>query len=238
MTDVFKYQGSELELFQHAKNWKKYFSKKIQPFIKGRVLEIGAGIGATTLLLNNGTVPSWLMLEPDIEMANSLQNKLARNELPANTSLKNGTINSISNSFDTIIYIDVLEHIEADAAELKNAFALLNPGGHIIVLSPAFQFIFNPFDKAIGHFRRYSRKMLKELSPDGSILISNRYYDTVGYFAALVNKFFLRQHYPSVKQVLLWDRWMIPVSRLSDKIFFHSFGKSIIAIWQKKQAGK
>ncbi|MBL7747200.1 MAG: class I SAM-dependent methyltransferase [Chitinophagaceae bacterium] len=233
MTDAFKYQGDELELFQHAKNWKKYFSKNIQPFIKGRVLEVGAGIGATTLLLNNGTAPSWLMLEPDANMSDQLQIKLEKNEFPVNTFLKKGTINNITDSFDTIIYIDVLEHIEADRAELKKAFALLNLGGHIIVLSPAFQFLFNPFDKAIGHFRRYSRKMLKEISPDGSILISNRYYDTVGYFAALVNKFFLRQHYPSVRQVLFWDRWMIPVSRLSDKVFFHSFGKSIIAIWQK-----
>ena len=54
MTESFKYQGDELELFQHAKNWKKYFSRQIKPFIKGNVLEVGAGIGATTLLLNDG----------------------------------------------------------------------------------------------------------------------------------------------------------------------------------------
>lgn len=57
----------------------------------------------------------------------------------------------------------MLEHIEADAAEMNKAAALLNPGGHIIVLSPAFQFLYNPFDKAIGHYRRYNKRMLKKL---------------------------------------------------------------------------
>lgn len=75
MTESFKYQGDELELFQHAKNWKKYFSRQIKPFIKGNVLEVGAGIGATTLLLNDGTASKWLMLEPDEQMSNSLKRK-------------------------------------------------------------------------------------------------------------------------------------------------------------------
>lgn len=233
MTDSFKYQGNELELFQHAKNWKKYFAQKIKPFIKGKVLEVGAGIGSTTLLLNDGSAPSWLMLEPDAEMSKLLDKKLALKEFPANASLKAGTIDTVHETFDTIIYIDVLEHIETDAAELTKAAALLNTGGHIIVLSPAFQHLYNPFDKAIGHYRRYIRRTLGKITPDGLTIIHNRYYDTVGYLAALVNKLFLRQRYPTVKQVLLWDKWMVPVSTLFDKLFFHSFGKSIIAIWQK-----
>ena len=56
MEKAFTYEGDELELFQHAKNWKSYFSKVTKPFIKGDVLEVGAGIGATTQLLNNGSV--------------------------------------------------------------------------------------------------------------------------------------------------------------------------------------
>lgn len=234
MTDAFKYQGSELELFQHAKNWKNYFSRIIRPFIKGRVLEVGAGIGATTLLLNDGTAASWLLLEPDAEMNSLLEKKIVAKEFPVNTTLKTGTINAITESFDTIIYIDVLEHIEADAEELRTAAGKLKPGGHIIVLSPAFQYLYNPFDKAIGHYRRYSRKNLVKITPAGLIISSNRYYDTVGYFAALINKLLLRQKYPTIKQVLFWDRWMVPVSRFSDKLFFHSFGKSIITIWQKQ----
>jgi len=233
MSESFKYPGDELVLFQHATNWKKYFSRQIKPYIKGNVLEVGAGIGSTTLLLNDGSANQWLMLEPDEKMSGMLEKKIEAKEFPVNCRLQKGTIDQLTSTFDTIIYIDVLEHIENDAEELKKAAALLNTGGHVVVLSPAFQFLYSPFDKAIGHCRRYNKKMFRHITPGGTQLISNRYYDTVGYFAALMNKLFLRQEYPTLKQVKFWDKWMVPVSKIKDNLLFHSFGKSIIAIWKK-----
>lgn len=233
MSDTFTYPGGELELFQHAVRWKKYFARQIKPFIKGHVLEAGAGIGATTLLLNDGNASSWLLLEPDHVMYEQLNAKCTNGELPSNCSVQKGTTADIKASFDTILYIDVLEHIEDDKAELARAASLLNPGGHIIVLSPAFPYLFSPFDKAIGHYRRYTKKMMRQAGPDTLSCISNRYYDTVGYFAALMNRLLLRQQYPTIRQVLFWDRWMVPVSTLTDKVCFHTFGKSIITVWKK-----
>ena len=233
MSESFKYPGDELTLFQHATNWKKYFSGQIKSFIKGNVLEAGAGIGATTLLLNDGSANQWLMLEPDEKMSETLKKKIEANEFPANCRLQTGTIGKLTSTFDTIIYIDVLEHIEADAEEMKKAAALLNTGGHIVVLSPAFNHLYSPFDKAIGHCRRYNKKMLRDITPAGLQVCSIRYYDTVGYFAALLNKLFLRQKYPTLKQVRFWDKWMVPVSKIKDQLLFHSFGKSIIAVWKK-----
>ena len=233
MTDSFKYEGDELVLFQHAKHWKKYFSRQIQPFIKGNVLEVGAGIGATTLLLNDGSADKWLMLEPDNEMCIELKRKIDNKELPENCELQSGTIEQVTSTFDTIIYIDVLEHIEADAFEMKKAAEILNAGGHIIILSPAFQSLYNPFDKAIGHYRRYTKSLFQKITPGSLQLLRCRYYDTVGYFAALMNKLLLRKKYPTQKQVLFWDKWMVPVSKVADNVFFHRFGKSIIGIWKK-----
>ena len=233
MSDSFKYPGEELVLFQQATHWKKYFSRQIKPYIKGNVLEVGAGIGSTTLLLNDGSAGQWLMLEPDAQLRAQLKSKIETKLLPANCRLQAGTIDQLHSSFDTIIYIDVLEHIEDDAEEMKKAARLLHPGGHIIILSPAFQFLYSPFDKAIGHCRRYNRKKLRNITPGGLQLISNRYYDTVGYFAALLNKLFLRQKYPTLNQIKFWDNWMVPVSKISDKLLLHSFGKTIIAIWKK-----
>lgn len=231
MSDPFKYPGHELELFQHAKHWKKYFSKKIRPFIKGNVLEVGAGIGSTTSLLNDGSAKQWLMLEPDRQMSNIVREKIK--DLPSNCTVQTATIDSVAGKFDTIIYIDVLEHIENDAAEVNKAADLLQEDGHIIILAPAFQSLYSPFDKAIGHHRRYNRKKLRTIKPNDLEIISNRYYDSAGYFASVMNKFFLKQKYPSLKQILFWDKWMVPLSTITDKLFFHSFGKSIISIWKK-----
>jgi ubiquinone/menaquinone biosynthesis C-methylase UbiE len=233
MSESFTYPGDELVLFQHATNWKKYFSRQIKPYIKGNVLEVGAGTGSTTLLLNDGTSNQWLMLEPDKKMSDELRKRIEAKEFPVNCRLQTGTIDQLTQKFDTIIYIDVLEHIENDAEELKKAAILLREGGHLVVLSPAFNSLYSPFDKAIGHHRRYNKKMIRQITPGGLNLISNRYYDTVGYFAALMNKLVLRQKYPTLKQVIFWDRWMVPLSGIKDKLLFHSFGKSIIAVWKK-----
>jgi cyclopropane fatty-acyl-phospholipid synthase-like methyltransferase len=195
---------------------------------------VGAGIGSTTLLLNDGSANQWLMLEPDENMSASLKKKIETKEFPANCRLQTGTIEQLTSTYDTIIYIDVLEHIEADVKEMKNAAALLNVNGHIVVLSPAFNHLYSPFDKAIGHCRRYNRKMLRNITPGGLQPVSNRYYDTVGYFAALMNKLFLRQKYPTLRQLKFWDKCMVPVSKVTDNLFLHSFGKSIISVWKKK----
>lgn len=233
MSDSFKYPGSELVLFQHAKHWKKYFSRQITPYIKGTVLEVGAGIGSITLLLNDGSAKQWLMLEPDEQMHLTLKEKMASNLFPSNCRLQSGMIERVTGTFDTIIYIDVLEHIENDAEEMKKAAGLLNEGGHIIVLAPAFQSLYNPFDKAIGHCRRYNRRMLRNITAPGTRLTHCRYYDSMGWFASFMNKMFLRQKMPSLNQILFWDKWIVPFSTVTDKLFFHSFGKSVIAIWQK-----
>ena len=233
MSDSFNYTGEELQLFQHAKHWKKYFSSQIKACIKGSVLEVGAGIGANTILLNNGTTESWLLLEPDEKMSEELKRKKGNKEFPSNCIIQTGIISQVNSTFDTIIYIDVLEHIKDDHQEMKLAANLLKPGGHLVVLSPAFQFLFNPFDKAIGHHRRYNKKVIKSITPAELKLVSNQYFDSVGFFATLMNKLFLRKKYPTQKQVLFWDNWLIPVSRVTDKLFFHSFGKSIIGIWKK-----
>lgn len=233
MPEEYKYPGEELALFQYAKRWKNYFSKQIKPHIKGKVLEVGAGTGNNTIALNDGTPSLWLMLEPDTKMAEALKKDLQEKKYPANTISRKGTIDDIDQFFDTIIYIDVLEHIEAEAAEIIKAAALLNKGGRIVALSPAFQSLYSPFDKAIGHYRRYTKKMLKEITPPGLRMISCRYYDSTGYFASLMNKVMLKQKMPTIKQILFWDRVLILCSKVTDKLFFHSFGKSIIAVWEK-----
>lgn len=236
MSQSYTYPGQELEFFQKAVNWKTYFAGEISPYIGNRVLEVGTGIGATTRLLNDGSAQKWVLLEPDPQLSSILRQKLDGHQLYSNCELRTQTIFDLdaSQKFDTIIYIDVLEHIENDRKELERAAELLAPGGRLIVLSPAFQFLFSPFDKAIGHYRRYSAKTLKRAAPASFHLKKMKYLDSAGMFASLANKVLLRQTYPTEKQVRAWDRWMIPVSKVMDKLFFNSFGKSILGIWERE----
>jgi SAM-dependent methyltransferase len=230
----FKYVGTELDLFAGVHNWKSYWSSQVRPFLAGDILEVGAGIGSNTQLLDPGGTGRWVCLEPDRQLASRL-----KQQIEAGTSRRTyesvcGTLASVvGQHFDTIIYIDVLEHIEHDREELQLAASHLRPSGHIIVLSPAHQRLFTPFDAAVGHFRRYNRATLRAISPPGLRLSRMRYLDVVGLSASTANLLFLQQSMPKKEQLDLWDRLMIPISRVLDKLLRYSVGKSILAIWQK-----
>jgi cyclopropane fatty-acyl-phospholipid synthase-like methyltransferase len=231
MSKLYKYSGNELLLFEEAKTWKRYFKKKIQPFVHGEVLEVGAGIGGTTKILNDGSARKWTMLEPDENMYRYLLKKT--DSFPLNTTIEKGSLADVKQRFDTILYIDVLEHIKDDAAELARASTHLSSKGCLIVLCPAFNFLFNKFDQAIGHIKRYKKKELKKITPPGMKLVSITYLDSAGFFASAANKFFLHQSYPSGSQIRFWDKCLVPISKITDPLFLYLFGKSILTVWEK-----
>ncbi len=230
------YIGNELELFKHAHNWKNYYAQFIKKHLINDVLEVGAGIGETTHSLCDGTQNSWLCVEPDEKLLNELILKKESGYLPSFIEVLLGTLDNLDTDkkFDAIIYIDVIEHIEKDNAELQKASSFLKPGGKLIVLVPAHNFLFSEFDKSIGHFRRYNKKMLLEAAPKELYIKDLRYLDSVGLFASLANKWFLKQDYPELKQIKFWDNFIVPISKITDIISFYAIGKTVIGIWEKK----
>lgn len=233
------YVGSELELFAAVHKWKTYWSRQIRPFITGDVIEVGAGIGSNTPFLDPsrdepGGDHRWVCLEPDPLLLAQLT-KTLKETTGRQYETVCGTLQTVGGSqrFDTIVYIDVLEHIANDREELNIAAGRLRPGGRIIVLSPAHQWLFSPFDAAIGHFRRYNRPMLRSISPAALTIEQLIYLDSAGLAASAANLFFLRQSMPTKAQLQFWDHWIVPVSQVIDKLLLHTVGKSIVAIWRK-----
>jgi 2-polyprenyl-3-methyl-5-hydroxy-6-metoxy-1,4-benzoquinol methylase len=240
MTVPYEYVGSELDLFAQAKNWKRYFARHFHPFVGGDVLEVGAGVGGTFPFLRTGRETSWSCLEPDAELLERLKVALYYRGVSDGgppVRLIHGTTKSIpaQAEFDCIVYIDVLEHIEDDAQELARAVSLLRPNGHLCVLSPAHQWLFTPFDTAVGHFRRYTLASLQRLTPRNAAVVRLRYLDSVGVLASVANRVLLRSAIPSRRQVLTWDRCMVPTSRVLDKMLGYRVGKSVIGVWKRLQ---
>lgn len=231
------YPGGELELFAAATNWKSYFAGILRPFIGGRVLEVGAGIGANIPFLHNQRVTCWTSMEPDPALAARIEERVAAGRLPPNCHVVSGTIADLepSKTFDTILYLDVLEHIADDKAELVRVVGNLAPGGRLIVLAPAHQFLFSPFDDAIGHHRRYSASGLARLEPPECALITCRMLDCAGFFASLGNRLLLYKSMPSQGQIAFWDKFLVPLSRRLDAALAYRFGKTVVAVWQTPQ---
>lgn len=220
-----------LDTFSHARNWKSYWISTLRSYIAGDVLEVGAGLGANTAQINNFQVRSIHCVEPEEALATRLRE--AVREIPR-VIVSVGTICGLSGQlFDCVLYIDVLEHIEDDKAELAKAVRLLRPGGRLIVLAPAHQALYSLFDKAIGHWRRYNRESLSSCSPPSCRLEKIEYLDCVGLIVSSANKFMLKQEVPTLRQILFWDKYIIPLSKALDPLLGYRFGKSIVAVWMR-----
>ena len=229
------YVGEELDLFAAATNWKAYWRSHVQPFVNGDVLEVGAGLGTNTLLLCSGRESRWLCLEPDQRLATRLQ-RAVRDTTPLNRcEVMTGTLSDLhgAQTFDSILYIDVLEHIEHDRIELSAAADRLRDGGRLVVLAPAHQWLFSPFDRSIGHFRRYTAKTLSRLTPPQLTLERAHYLDSVGMLASLGNKVALRNAMPTAAQIRFWDQRLVPCSVRLDRFLNYRLGKSVLMIWRK-----
>ncbi len=229
------YIGNELPLFAKATRWKSYFGASLAPFVRGDVLEVGAGFGGTTPFLVNPSVRRWTALEPDAELAGQLHDHVRKAGMAIELRVQVGTLQDLAagSRFDSITYIDVLEHIEHDSEELAGAASFLRPGGHLVVLSPAYPWLFSEFDRAVGHYRRYTRRSLRTVGPANLVPTKFYYLDAVGVAASLANRLLLRQSAPTLAQVEFWDRRIVPVSRVVDRFLFHGCGRSVIGVWRK-----
>ena len=233
----FQYTGNELDLFASAHNWKEHWFKHIKKHLRGSLLEVGAGIGSNTpLFAKCAQVSTITCLEPDSTLATRLEQTLRDEKIAKKWKVIIGATDTLKPEtlYDSIVYIDVLEHIQKDKEEIQKAVDLLTPDGKLIVLSPAHNYLYTPFDQAIGHFRRYNRQSISALTPPNASLLTVNYLDSCGLLASGVNKIFLKSSKPQLSQILFWDKYLVLSSRFLDPILRYTIGKTIVAIWRKK----
>jgi SAM-dependent methyltransferase len=230
-----RYPGGELELFARARRWKAYLAAVLHPYLVGDVLEVGAGMGATTAALADGRQRRWLCLEPDESLVERLRQDVLAGRLPPYCQVAAGTLEDlpVAEQFDAILYIDVVEHILRDAQELASAARRLRPRGALAVLAPAHQWLYSPFDAAIGHHRRYTRGSLAAIAPPELEPDTLRYLDSVGLIASAANRLLLHRRLPTTRDIAVWDGWMIPVSRALDPLLRFRVGKSVLGVWRR-----
>ena len=231
--DTFAYIGNELELFADAVTWKRYWGGQVRPYLGTRIADVGAGIGNNVGLLGERG-QDWTCAEPDAALAARISDRVRSGEFPFGCRVVVGGCSGLdAGAFDSLLYIDVLEHIEDDRAEIANAAQRLRVGGHLVSLSPAHPFLFSAFDSAIGHHRRYTRSSLLSLTPPALRPVRVRYLDSVGMLASLANAVLLREARPTAAQIHFWDRMMVPCSRVIDPMLGYRLGKSLLCVWQR-----
>ena len=220
----------EFAALNEAKNYRAALLRDFKTYLRGNVLEVGAGVGQITAELKQiPEIQRLSSIEPDAEFCARLRSRFPEHDLLQGTvnELRSGTL------WNAILSINVLEHIERDEEELATYHRLLYPArGCLCLFVPARPEIYAPIDKDFGHYRRYTRPQLRRrLEGAGFRLVQSRYYNFVGYFAWWMSFCFLKKRSFDVGAVRLFDRVIFPVVHgVESRICQPPIGQSLIAI--------
>lgn len=223
-----EYPGKDLEAMSFAKNYHCWILKVFEPYLGGSVAEIGAGCGNFARLVLEKNIKNLKAFEPSGNMFPQL-------ELTLKHDLRAEAINaffdaSYPGTFDSILYVNVLEHIEDDVAELANALESLKPGGYLLVFVPALSWLYSEQDKELGHFRRYTKTGLVELAKQvGFTITLARYFDLAGIVPWYLNFVLLKNQWHS-GSVALYDNMVVPIMRKIESLVAPPIGKNVILV--------
>ena len=224
-----------LQIISNAQKFNQWMFERIEPFLKGNVLEIGSGIGnITAFVLAKGlTVTA-------SDYNTSYQEQLKENlkefsNLEAVLSLDLQSTNlaqeypDLEGKFDSIFLLNVIEHLKDENLAIENCRYLLRKGGNLIVLAPSYQFLYCQFDKELGHYRRYTKKRMAQIFPVSEFSIKHQEYfnlaGTAGWF--IFGKLLQRKQIGS--EMNLYEK-LVPVFKWVDRLSFRAAGLSTITI--------
>jgi SAM-dependent methyltransferase len=220
----------EFAALAEAKNYRAALLRDFGPFLHGSVLEVGCGIGQiSSELLKIPEIHRLLSIEPDAAFCAQLHSRLPNHELLQGTV---ADLNSDS-SWNAILSINVLEHIERDVEELSTYHRLLRSSkGALCLFVPARPELHAPIDSDFGHFRRYTRPELTRKLRDAGFTIANlRYYNFVGYLLWWLNFCVLEKRSFNVAAVRLFDRAIFPLTHgFETHICSPPIGQSLMAV--------
>jgi len=228
-----QYTGVEnLDAMEHARNYNRHITGMMaRRFRAGaRLLDFGAGQGTFARMMRESGYHV-VCLEVDARY----RTLLAKEGFEVYQSVE-----AVPDaSLDGLYLINVLEHIERDGDVLRSLISKLKPGCAAFIYVPAFQVLYSAMDRAIGHYRRYSkRRLASTLRSAGFHVTAARYHDSIGYLATVVYKMAgNREGRISARQVDVYDRMVFPISKAFDYLVGSVVGKNVSAIGVRRPAG-
>jgi 2-polyprenyl-3-methyl-5-hydroxy-6-metoxy-1,4-benzoquinol methylase len=208
-------------LEEQAPRYNEWLLERIRPFLGTDVLEIGAGIGTFTLMLAQApNVRRVLALEPDKHLAGTL---VERTKGVGNIEVLEKLVEQLTpelagGAVDSVVCLNVLEHIQDDRTALVRMAQCLRPGGSLFLLSPAHGLLFGEVDRAVHHQRRYSKAALALLLRDtGFVVETIRYVNPVGALGWLVSSRLLKVRDIPSSSLRIYEH-LVPVLKFVDRV--------------------
>ncbi len=228
------YFGRDLEAMSFATNYHNWIIDEFRPYLGKSVAEVGAGTGNFSSLLVGTGIKRLVAFEPSENMYPVLRDRMAGADNVTTVNCFFGDkCREYEDEFDSVVYVNVLEHIEHDDSELSFVYSSLRKGGYILVFVPALSWLYSEFDKKLGHFRRYHRKdIVRMMEGAGFDVVHARYFDMAGIIPWYV-AFVLLKKSINAGNVTLYDRLVVPIMRKVESIVTPPVGKNILLIGRK-----
>ncbi len=200
-----------------------------------RIVEVGCGIGNFTRTMLDRD----LIIGLDID-ENCISNHRAR--FATQSNVQSHVLDALDPAFaqlheqqpDSVVCLNVLEHISDDLATLKAFNQILPQGGRVVLIVPAFMALYGPIDKHLGHYRRYTKASLRQTASDsGFRAIDLRYMNTIGFFGWWVNAKLIPRQEQSEGQIEVFDKYVVPVLDKVESAVTPPFGQSVFAVLEK-----
>lgn len=240
MNDTVVYVGKDLEAMSSAVNYHRWILQIFDSYLGKRVVEVGAGMGSFSELLMERSFESLTLVEPSPQMYEVLLTRLAELKAPARIHAHRALFCQIADKIksaerpDSIIYLNVLEHISDDEAELAIVNQTLTKGGRIFIFVPAFNWLYGSFDRQIGHIRRYTKTELTEkCRRAGFRILEARYFDAFGIVPWWIKYRLLRSETTGTAAVQFYDNYVVPAAKAIESYVRPPIGKNILLVGEK-----
>jgi 2-polyprenyl-3-methyl-5-hydroxy-6-metoxy-1,4-benzoquinol methylase len=233
------YAPDDLETMSEARKYHAHVYGLLRPFVGKRVLEVGAGIGTMTadLLTMADRV---VAIEPNETSALRARTALGPNpklDLRVCHLEECDAAALAAEHFDTVVCVNVLEHIEDDVAALRNFRDIVAPSkGHVLIFVPAVQSVYGPLDAELGHHRRYWKRSLRAaFEHAGMDLVRLQYSNPIGLIGWAYNSWIAKSTAHSSNQIWWFETFVAPWALPLERMLPVPLGLSLVAVGRASQ---
>ncbi|MEE8352226.1 MAG: class I SAM-dependent methyltransferase [Rhodospirillales bacterium] len=226
------YEGSDLEALSTLGRYQNWIIQNFRPYLRGRAVEFGAGLGNISALLKPH-VSKLDLVEPSVNLAARLETRFVGDDSIQVFAepLEKRIPDTGDEAYDSVVLVNVLEHIKDDAAALSGLMRILRPGCHLLLFVPALKFLYSDLDALHGHYRRYELGELNaHTEAAGFEIIQSRYFDAVGVLPWYLLNTLLGATAFNPFMVRIYDAVLAPLSRGIDRMITPPFGKNILLV--------
>jgi len=234
-----EYDGFDLESLAELVRYQEWILSRFHGTLNGTVLELGSGSGAISEHLSK-CCPELILVEPSSKHAHMLRSKFHGHGHVRifESTLEAQLVSMPEESVDSIVMVNVLEHIEDDSGAVAQMHRVLKPGGHLHIMVPALPFLYSKMDVRLGHFRRYRLKPLATMLSQAGFQVSvARYMDLIGVLPWWIINTLAGKTDFNPALVRIYDRFFVPLGAWLESVIRPPLGKNIVIVAQRRQQG-